>query len=338
MKELHLKAGILRKPINGTFELTERCNLACNMCYVCHSPGNLLLKKKELPMNRWLEIAQQASDNGMIFLTLTGGEIFLRSDFFNFYLPLTKLGLYITLFTNGTLITDEIANRLADYTPSNISITLYAASEATYTKLTGASGSFIRCYKGIERLLKKNIPIELKTTITKENVSELSAMKKLAYNWGLSLSVGFQLTQRRDGSPSKISNCRLLAKECVAIEKAYSDGQTTWGNKSQTKSSNIFNCSAGRSAFTISPYGEMNACVDLSFPAALPLEIGFQNAWNQVQHFVDSSPSLTPTCIDCDIQSYCSRCPAWSYLETGSLVEPIPYLCSIAQERKQQYK
>ena len=80
--ELHKRAAEHRQPVNGTFELTERCNLACQMCYVCQSPGDGALSARELSATQWLELARAAIENGMVFLLLTGGEVFLRSDFF----------------------------------------------------------------------------------------------------------------------------------------------------------------------------------------------------------------------------------------------------------------
>jgi MoaA/NifB/PqqE/SkfB family radical SAM enzyme len=82
--ELHRRAAARRQPVNGTFELTERCNLACRMCYVCQAPGDAAGLAKELPAAEWVELARQAVDNGMVFLLLTGGEVFLRPDFLSY--------------------------------------------------------------------------------------------------------------------------------------------------------------------------------------------------------------------------------------------------------------
>jgi radical SAM protein with 4Fe4S-binding SPASM domain len=81
----------------------------------------------------------------------------------------------------------------------------------------------------------------------------------------------------------------------------------------------------------------MNACIDLPFPAARPLEIGFPAAWEQVQRFVDAAPQLAAACLACDVRNYCGRCPAWSHLESGTLTEPVAYLCEIARARKERY-
>jgi len=132
VRELHRRAAILRQPVNGTFELTERCNLTCRMCYVYQAPSDRVRRATELSAAAWLEMAHHAVDNGMVFLLLTGGEVFLRPDFFELYTPLTRMGLVVTLFTNGTLITGTLAARLAEAPPGRTEITLYGATAATY--------------------------------------------------------------------------------------------------------------------------------------------------------------------------------------------------------------
>ncbi len=339
-RELHRQASERRQPINGSFEITERCNLSCRMCYVRQAPGDAQCRAKELSPTEWYELARQARDNGMVFLLLTGGEIFVRSDFFNLYIPLTQLGLFITLFTNGTLISDSVAARLSESPPSRVAITLYGASESTYKEITGNSKNFIRCCRGIEALLKHNISLDLRTVITKQNLGEVDTMRKMAQDWGLTISMGFHLTQRRDGVQSDVTNCRLSAVECIEVESADADSAINWAKEAERKScisdNHNFDCSAGKASFAINSEGEMNSCIDLPLPAARPLEIGFEEAWKQVQHFVDSAPSMSSICRTCNAFPYCSRCPAWSFLETGTLTDPIQYLCDIAHERKKR--
>ena len=87
VRELQHRASAIRQPVNGAFELTERCNLFCRMCYVRHPAHDAVRRQKELSASEWLRIAQDAVDNGMVFLLLTGGEVFLRPDFFDIYTP-----------------------------------------------------------------------------------------------------------------------------------------------------------------------------------------------------------------------------------------------------------
>jgi radical SAM protein with 4Fe4S-binding SPASM domain len=341
MWELLKRAAQRRQPANGTFELTSRCNLSCRMCYIRALAGNSAVQEKELPASAWLSMAQDAVANGMVFLLLTGGEVLLRPDFFEIYKPLTRMGLILTLFTNGTLITGEVANRLAQSPPSRTEITLYGATSATYEAVTGLPGSYARCCNGIEMLLKHHIPLGLKTVITRQNIGELEAMRQMAQRWGVPFSAGWLLSKRPDGDASDVENCRLSAQDCVTLEATDRASIEEWTEvglrKPFTDNEGNFYCQAGQAAFVISPSGEMNVCMDLPFPGARPLETGFRAAWEQVQHYVDTAPPPSSACLACDATAYCPRCPAWSAMEMGNLTDPVPYLCAIARARKRRY-
>lgn len=48
MREFQRRASEIRQPVNGTFELTERCNLSCGMCYVRQPSGDAAVRAREL--------------------------------------------------------------------------------------------------------------------------------------------------------------------------------------------------------------------------------------------------------------------------------------------------
>lgn len=340
-RELHRRAAKLRQPVNGTFELTERCNLACRMCYVRHPLGDAAQRARELSAAQWLELARQANEGGMAFLLLTGGEPFVRPDFFDIYSPLARMGIFLTLFTNGTLLTDSVAARLAESPPHRTEISLYGATFETYEAVTGVPGSYARCCAGIEAMVKHRIPLGLKSTLTRINVGELEAMRAMARNWGVPFSAACLVTGRRDLAPSEAASCRLSPTqyaELKATDRA-SDTETTEATlrSGAVGDENNFFCSAGKSSFTVNAAGEMNPCLDLNQPAARPLEIGFPAAWEAVQRFVEEAPPLALECAACDIRHLCFRCPGRSHTETGTLNAPVPYLCAIARARKGLY-
>ena len=83
---LHSRGAKLGLPIGGSFELTARCNFNCRMCYVHLSQAQIHAGRgRELTTEEWIRLAQEATDRGMVFALLTGGEPFLRSDFFEIY-------------------------------------------------------------------------------------------------------------------------------------------------------------------------------------------------------------------------------------------------------------
>ncbi len=335
------RAAIDRQPAHGVFELTSRCNLACRMCYVRHPAGDRVKAAEELPASAWLDLARQAVDHGLVFLLLTGGEVLLRSDFFEIYEPLTRMGLVLALFTNGTLITKDIAARLAQAPPSRTEITIYGATAKTCEAVTGRKGSFAACRAGIEALVSHRIPLGLKTTITRQNVGELGAMRRMAHDLGVPFTAAWLLSKRPDQASSDVEDCRLSAEECVALEGTDDVSAHEWTEaalrETGTGRQNNFYCQAGTASFVINPAGDMNACLVLNQPGARPLETGFLDAWKQLQRYVDSAPTASPECCACDMLTYCGRCPAWSLMETGTLTDPVPYLCDIARARRNRY-
>ena len=97
---LYNKAGKLRIPLSGTFELSPVCNFACKMCYVRKSAREVRESPRGiLTLADWRRIAREARDAGMVFVLLTGGEPFVRKDFFEIYGAMKKMGLIQKLMT-----------------------------------------------------------------------------------------------------------------------------------------------------------------------------------------------------------------------------------------------
>jgi radical SAM protein with 4Fe4S-binding SPASM domain len=337
LESIMSRAAAMRQPVSGTFELTSRCNLGCGMCYIRHPASDRQARSRELSTGEWITIARESVDAGMVFLLLTGGEVFLRPDFFKIYDPLTTLGLHITLFTNGTLTTPEIARRLSERPPAQIEITVYGASPGTYESITAVPGSYKRCLEGIENLLTAGVKPVIKTTITKQNVRDLKAIEQMAHGWGLPFYAGWFISQRRDGVNCDIDCYRSAASDAVALETeirplAFQRMDAT-ENAANSPDRSPFFCNAGANSFVMGPAGEMNICIDLPFPAARPLECGFQQAWRQLQDFALSVPPAS-MCHLCSLQAYCLWCPARAFTEVGNLSDPVPYLCDIARERQ----
>lgn len=341
VRELYRRAAEHHQPVNGTFELTERCNLSCRMCYVRQPARDRAIRAKELTAAQWVQLTRAAVDNGMAFVLLTGGEVFLRPDFYEIYEPLSRLGIVITLFTNGTLLTESVAARLAESPPSRTEITIYGATAETYEKVTRVPGSYARCCAGIEALIKRQVPLGLKSTLSKYNVGELDAMRQLAHGWGLPFSSSWLLSERRDGSMSDAKDCRLPTEVCIDLEAAddasSNDMATAALRKPSTERDKCFYCYAGQSSFYVNSHGKMNVCVDLPLPEAQPLDIGFPSAWKAVQEVVNCAPRLNDRCVSCDARAYCPSCPAWSMQVSGRLNEPVPYMCEIARARKARF-
>lgn len=168
-------------PISGTFELTPRCNFDCKMCYVHLKLDQIPRHGRELTAKEWLRIAEEARGAGTTWLCITGGEPLLHPEFPEIWRQLTRMGFFLTLQTNGSLIQDKTAELLEQYPPRQVKITLYGTSNEVYHAVCGVEKGFDRVNDGIHTLMSMGIPVELVGTIIRQNEADAQRMAFYAY-------------------------------------------------------------------------------------------------------------------------------------------------------------
>jgi MoaA/NifB/PqqE/SkfB family radical SAM enzyme len=176
--DLHQRHSGRRAPIQVSIEVTRRCPLECQHCYNNLPMGDQDARSREMTTEEHFRMLDELVDMGCFWLLYTGGEIFARKDFLEIYTYAKKKGFLITLFTNGTLINEKIADYLLEWPPFAIEITLYGRTKETYEALTQIPGSYERCLRGIKLLKERNLPLKLKTVATSINKHEVVAMRQ----------------------------------------------------------------------------------------------------------------------------------------------------------------
>jgi radical SAM protein with 4Fe4S-binding SPASM domain len=331
-----------RIPVNGTLELTFRCNLRCAHCY-CNLPANNQdAAEEELKTDEILSIFDQIAEAGCLWLLITGGEPLLREDFVEIYTYAKKKGFLITLFTNGTLMTPHIADHLREWPPHAVEITLYGATRRTYEKITGVPGSYERCSRGINLLLERKVPLELKTMVTTLNHHELFQIKEFADKLGVKFRFDPVLNSRLDGSKAPC-NFRLTPEEVVALDLADGERVKEWRRFCEKfigphPSDYLFLCGAGASAFHIDPYGQMSACLMTRFKEYDLRRASFNEGWYRwMPEFLKLKPKGDYPCGNCDLIALCGQCPGWAWLEHANPESRVDYICHIAHLRAQAF-
>lgn len=344
----------LRIPILGQFELTARCNLQCNMCYVCRGANDRDMIAGEKSAKEWINLAGEAREAGLLYLLLTGGEVFLRKDFTTIYEELSDMGFIRSIYSNGTLITPMIAKWLGNIPPAQIDITLYGASEETYAKVCGDASGFQRAIRGIDLLLEQGINVQVRTTVTYSNRDDFEKLAELTESRGLPLRIVNYISPRRDGCHTYPEMERLSPKDLVEyetrIENYFFDKERSGtqeknclsdytneeieNNMVLPEDGHPFHCNNGKNSFWITWDGRMIPCSFLDDPAMLPFEKGFLQAWQEMVPACEKIP-VCSTCKECSLQDFCMSCPARLKSETGSFVKPASYLCEYAKERYQ---
>ncbi len=334
-KRIHDKVVADRIPINGSIELTLRCNLRCVHCYAAYNDS-----KKELTYSEICHILDDITDAGCLWLLITGGEPLLRKDFLDIYIYAKKKGLIITLFTNGTLLTPEIGDFLKEWPPFFTEITLYGMTKRTYENVTRIPGSFERCLKGINLLLERKIPLKLKTMVMALNNDELWQMREYAESLGVEFRFDLGINPRLDGSKEPCQ-FRLSPEEVVKLDLADRKRREKWREYYQrphqkNRPDRLYFCGAGQDMFHIDPYAGLSICI-MSRRMSYDIRQGsFREGWGNFLPAVSGQEIKGDSkCTRCKVWFLCDHCPGWAELEKGDPESPVEYLCQIAQRRKE---
>ena len=341
----HQKTG---KPVVGQMELTFRCGLNCVHCYsACYN--NDELTGEELTFSGITAILDQLSQEGCLWLSFTGGDPLMRDDFPDIYHYAKEKGFIITILTNGTSITPELADYLMEKPPLSIDITLNAVTPETYERISRIPGSFERCMEGIRLILDRNLPLKLKTKAITLNYHELNKIKEYVEGLGMEFRLTYTVNTQLNGS-TKPCSFRLSPEQVADIDRFYQDGQDcqegiTPPNPLLIKGGEerlpdkLFRCAAGISSFHISPYGELLFCTYLRSPNFDLKKGSFREGFYTLMPGIRSAEYQTGSkCRNCEIFQFCHQCPAAAKLENGDPEKPIKYFCELAHRYTGQAK
>jgi radical SAM protein with 4Fe4S-binding SPASM domain len=340
---LHSQAVARRAPVNGTIEVTRRCPLNCLHCYNNLPAGDREARSSELTFDEHCRILDEISDAGCLWLLFTGGEIFVRDDFLDIYTYAKKKGLIVSLFTNGTLIDERVADTLAEWRPFSIEISIYGRTKETYERITRVPGSYERCLRGIRLLKERNLPLLLKTMVLTINRHEIDEMKRLVeQDLGLEFRYDAMINPRVDGSREGL-RLRLTPEEIVAFDVRDPVRGEEWrtlakrisgAHRGTEPSNKLYQCGGGLTSFAIDPYGNMGVCT-LSQHNRWNLRGGdFKTGWNEFLFHLRQKKIERPSkCISCGIRDTCTMCPVNAEMENDDPETPVDYFCRIAHLR-----
>ncbi len=336
-----------RIPIDGTFELTVRCNLHCKMCLFRHDDSeNKAIRAAELSTRQWINLADQAAEAGTFSLLLTGGEPMLRPDFCEIYEGIYQKGFLLTLYTNATLVTPKIMETLRKYPPHKIGITVYGSSADIYEKVCGNANAFDQMYSGVQQLLTLPSKIEFRTTIIRDNYRDMDAIERLVrekFQYTDRLTQSSMVLQSVRGACADVNSCRidpednvqLSYQRSINIMKQYLGNDYSENNVNIEKAEvsdipedkpTLFGCEAGMSSYVITWDGKLIGCQLFDLFHEEVINQSFKKAWEKYP-FLVKIPALNTECQKCQNLADCSCCYVTRYIETGDLGGKTEYIC-----------
>lgn len=334
---LHDRFGQRDRVIKAQLELTYRCNLHCVHCYT--DPYNDRHHiRKELSLDEIRRILGELAGLEVVFLNLTGGEVFTHPHFFEIYDYAYRKGFLLMLYTNGTIMTPAIIERLRQTPPFSIDISCHSVNEEAFDRFTQVPGSFRSFMKSMELLRDSGLPICFKTKAMNWNKDELPQIKAFVESFGQTFGFSTSLSPRLNGDLSSLEY-RLAPTEIAALEGPVHEAEGTepcrktdeW---SAPPTDRLYRCGCATNSIHINAWGELGTCTLQYERRASLREYSVKDAIDKVFGEIRSLRYATDSpCRTCHIHTFCDKKPTDARWERGNVEEPVPYDCDVAVSR-----
>lgn len=335
-------------PFLVVWDYTHRCNLTCKHCY----SDSGVSQEAELTTVEALAVVDQLAEAGVTALAFSGGEPLIRRDFFQVAKHAVRCGLYVSVATNGTLLTKENVRRLKETGVNYVEVSIDGATANSHDKFRGVPGAFEKALEGLKNCAEEDLCVCMATTATKSNLDEMPAILDLAERIGAERFTYFNFipagrgkniftedlsAEERENLMRYLLNrmskgCKTtilttapqLARVALQCQRPAGTGEITMSmahmqtarvsKKAVPLADFIGGCGAGRLYCSISPQGDVHPCV------FLPINVGnlkterFLSLWLNSRLFkaLRNRANLKGACGKCGYKFICGGCRARS--------------------------
>jgi radical SAM protein with 4Fe4S-binding SPASM domain len=333
LAEMNQRALDLGIPLSVHLDITYRCNERCVHCYLDHDDHG------EMTMAEIADVLTQLADAGVFFLSLSGGEVFLRRDFFEIVEQARRLLFNVKIKTNAVMVREKEAARLRQLGVEQIQISVYSHRPEVHDAITKLPGSLERTVRAIRFLKSQGLKVSISNVLMNGNFPDQRGVMMLAKELGAEYTLDPTITPRMDGDTSILA-LRIPGSE---IKQIFNNPELV-GNVEEfcapppAPGEDImdgFPCSAGHTACYISPYGDVFPCVQFPLPSGNVRRQKFLDIWRyspQLREVRSIRARDLPTCSTCSHVGTCTRCPGLAYME-GNMRGPSTADCEKSFQR-----
>ena len=217
------------------WNLIRRCNLTCKHCYSISADTDF---KGELSTEEIMTVMDQLKAFHVPVLILSGGEPLLRPDIFDISKRSKEMGFYTSLSTNGTLISPENIEQIAEIGYDYVGISIDGMRH-THDKFRRKEGAFDAAMSGIRQCLDHGIKVGMRFTLTQDNAEDLPALLQMMDDEGIDkfyLShlnyAGRGNKNRKDDAQHQLTRkaMEILFENCLADIKEGKNREYVTGN------------------------------------------------------------------------------------------------------------
>jgi radical SAM protein with 4Fe4S-binding SPASM domain len=342
-------------PVLIVWNFTNVCNLNCVHCY---QDAHRALPD-ELTLEERLHVIDELEKNNVASLAFSGGEPLMHKDFWPVAKYAHEKGIHISVATNGTLITKDIAARLKETGVNYVEISIDSVDPAKHDAFRGGKGLFEKSIQGIKNCVEvEGLDVGMASTITRRNISEMDALIDLATDLGANSFYAFNYIPAGRGKaieeedltpvmreemlhklhkalldPNKIdtfSTCTQYGRYCIENapeEKVVVNHYGFFkGQQAKMLCEYIGGCGAGRLYCAVQPNGKITPCVFIPEVVGDLRQNSLEEIWrnSQVMQELRDRTLLKEHCVKCENRTLCGGCRARAYGYFGDHLAPDP--------------
>lgn len=337
----------VQAPYLVALNLTERCNLGCEHCYL----DAKVMKEGAVDELNTAEIKDVITSIAEVgpeaMVVLTGGEPLLRRDIEEIAAHASGLGLMVVVGSNGILLTPERIRTLQAAGVAGIGLSVDSLDPARHDAFRGRKGAWAKTMASIDACTEAGLPFQIHFSATDETADEIDDMVAFARDAGaLVLNVFFMVCTGRgekysDISPEKYENVlrrvalaaraekRLMVRaKCAPHFKRIAIEMDPEWPITAAHGYDAGGCIAATHYARVTPNGTVTACPFMETPAGSVREASFAEIWQHSDHLNTlRNPKLEGRCGACEFQKLCGGCRARPLARDGNLMGE-DFLCN----------
>ncbi len=324
-------------PLQATLELTYRCNERCSHCYLATYDDNAD-GRPPLRLEEWCRILDQLADAGTMLIVLIGGEAMMHPQFWGVAEHAVSRNFALDLITNGLLIDEPAAERIADLGFLNITISLYSLNPEIHDRMTRRKGSHARTLGAISRLRARGVNVGLNCLLTQSNIDTCLELDDWAKAHGLRVRFDPMVTAKTDSSLASTETRASAEQIQNYYRRLKRQGRGPVPGLERGDEEPV--CNAGRGKAAVSPYGDLLTCLEVREPIGNLREHSFEELWRSPQAeklrgYTNRDLKFDSSCGD---GKFCDHCPGMAGAETGDRMTPVPFIMELARIKRQVFE
>jgi radical SAM protein with 4Fe4S-binding SPASM domain len=321
-----------KRPSEIHFELTQKCNLRCAHCMFTHESLD------ELSTEEVFSVLLELKKLGVLNLSLSGGEIFMRKDIVRILDFILEHRFLLVIYTNGTLLTPHHIEKIAALRPQNVDISVYGATADVHDAITLVKGSFDKTIRNIKALRESGVKVVFKGFLLRSNFHQRREMVELANSLNVLYSFDYKMIPMEAGHLANLSEGLTIEQIKQIYYEVDREGLVLRNNvkiisrDNQLPPGGNVICNGGIVNGCISAGGDVYPCPVLRMKLGNIRDESFEKIWatDEIDPLRYMRREDLKTCIACSALEFCNRCPGVAYLETGDYLGPAPAaVCSI---------